>query len=232
MIPKDFLERIRSTENSDIMNKLTFEKAEQTYFCLNYVIKTLESMGHQLHCLEMYAFLRFFVKEILNAPSQAQTLVECKYSRYLNSIGLVNEGNQLYQGLTFNKFFPSEAEERDLIARVQASVVETKNKKSEGTMLEEDKLEEDKQKKRQLIVKEIQIHNLWIELSQELITFGQISKAKQLLNHAFEHAKILNDIDNLSLIELSKAKISFLEGRYVESLEACMRGFSYPKELS
>ena len=134
MIPKDFLERIRSTENSDIMNKLTFEKAEQTYFCLNYVIKTLESMGHQLHCLEMYAFLRFFVKEILNAPSQAQTLVECKYSRYLNSIGLVNEGNQLYQGLTFNKFFPSEAEERDLIARVQASVVETKNKKSEGTM--------------------------------------------------------------------------------------------------
>ena len=87
-IPKDFIERIRTTENTNVMSKITFEKAELTYFYLDYIIRTLEGLGQHLHCLEIYAFVRFFVKEILTTSSQIVPLIECKYARFLFSLGL------------------------------------------------------------------------------------------------------------------------------------------------
>ena len=61
--PKEFTERIKTTENNNIISKYTFEKAELTYSYMVQIIKILESLGHDLHCVEIYAFMRFYVIE-------------------------------------------------------------------------------------------------------------------------------------------------------------------------
>ena len=226
-IPKEFIERIRTTENTNIMSKVTFEKAELTYSYLEHILKTFEGLGHHLHCLEIYSFMRFFVKEILNPTSQITTLIECKYSRFLFSLGLTAEGESIYKNLSFVKFFPNSIERKNLLTKVEASVVGYQPKATNDEDIPQDK----KASKKSNLVKEIHLHQIWIDLAQEFISLGEINKATTLLDFAFDYARILNDIENLGFIEHLRSQIYYFEGKYSEALEASMRGHRYPKSL-
>ena len=81
------IERVKSSEDYNFMGQYVFEKAELTYWYINYVISVFEQSGLNVHCVPFYVFLKFYSKEILN-NSFLQVKVEASFARTLNFLGL------------------------------------------------------------------------------------------------------------------------------------------------
>jgi hypothetical protein len=71
---KEFIEKVKTYEDFNFMGKFLFEKAQLTYTYIDNLIKfflflyrhrIFENAGLQVHCVPLYVFQRFFVKEIL-----------------------------------------------------------------------------------------------------------------------------------------------------------------------
>jgi hypothetical protein len=92
---KDFLEKVVSYEDYNFMGKFLFEKAQLTYTYVNNVIRIFEMYGLHVHCVPLYVFQRFFVKEILGNTFM-QLLIEVKFARCLHVLGFHNEADTIW----------------------------------------------------------------------------------------------------------------------------------------
>ena len=218
--PKDFLEKIKTIDTSDIMSKTAFEKPELTYFYLNQLIKIFENVGLDLQCVEVYVFLRFFAKEILGNVSNISVLVESKYARLVNRIGLASKAEEIYNSAnpSIAKFFPSEQEKKNMLQKIETSVINSEQDAVEG-----------RGGRKAYIIRDIPLYSIWIEFAQELIYRGEVHRAKLLLGNAKEHATILKDTEQLSLVEHLSGKVAYFEGDFIEGLQHLMNGQRYER---
>lgn len=49
------------------------------------------------------------------------------------------------------------------------------------------------------MIQQFKNYELWLDISKELIEFGELSLADELLEESIKHAKVLKDLENIGL---------------------------------
>lgn len=89
---KEFIEKVNSYEDYNFMGKFLFEKAQLTYSYVNELIKIFEQIGLHVHCVPLYVFQRFFVREIL-CNLYLQNLMDLRFARCLHKLNYHSEAD-------------------------------------------------------------------------------------------------------------------------------------------
>ena len=63
-----------------------------------------------------------------------------------------------------------------------------------------------------LVIEMLRIHESWLDYSEELLKWGEFTRAKDLAKEVALHARILQDQDSYSRALLMIAQIAYLEG--------------------
>ena len=73
-----------------------------------------------------------------------------------------------------------------------------------------------------LVIESVKIHEAWLLLGEELVKWGEFSRAKELATEASLHSRILKDPDSYSRSLLTLSTIAFVEGASASSLKIAM----------
>jgi len=82
-----------------------------------------------------------------------------------------------------------------------------------------------------LVVESVRIHEAWCVLAEELIKWGDFSRAKDLATEASLHARILKDADCYAKTLLSLSNIAFVEGSSAQALKIAMMSHAAVRDM-
>jgi len=82
-----------------------------------------------------------------------------------------------------------------------------------------------------LVVESVRIHEAWCVLAEELIKWGEFSRAKDLATEASLHARILKDADCYAKTLLSLSNIAFVEGSSAQALKIAMMSHAAVRDM-
>ena len=126
-LSKEFLEKVVSYEDYNFMGKFLFEKAQLTYTYINKLIDIFELYGLQVHCLPLYVFQRFFVKEILG-NQYLQLLMDVRFARCLHILGFHVEADSVWNQSGAIKFKLNDQEKKHYLSKTESSIIQNKAK--------------------------------------------------------------------------------------------------------
>ncbi|EAR90704.2 hypothetical protein TTHERM_00705200 (macronuclear) [Tetrahymena thermophila SB210] len=217
-----FIEKAKTSEDYTFMGKFLFEKAEVTFTYVNYLINVFESAGLHIHNVPLLVFQRFFAREIIGNQHLAM-LYDMKFVKLLHLLGYHSEAEKI-PAVNQQKLKLTDHERKNYLAKTESSKVLSTTKKAVD--LSEQIIPKPN------LVKEISSYQIWIDLAKELFQIGDLIRAKDLLNEAYKHAKVLSEKESMGEIHLYLGAIQYLEGEYIESLENHMKSHKFIKEIA
>lgn len=84
--------------------------------------------------------------------------------------------------MVIGKLRLSENEKKQLLAKTESSII---TNRSRPTDMAEHNLPQ------AWVISEIQVYEIWNELGKELFNWGEVYRAKEFLNEAYKHAKVV-----------------------------------------
>jgi len=120
------------------------------------------------------------------------------------NLGLKANGLKLLEKVESKKYILTEDERRVQFEKIKA-LSDMSIKEEKAHFLAENLMDP-------LVIETVRIHESWIALSEELVKWGEYTRAKDMATEASLHSRILQDADNYARSLLTLSTIAFVEG--------------------
>eukprot|EP00743_Colponemidia_sp_Colp-15_P007862 GILK01008515.1.p1 GENE.GILK01008515.1~~GILK01008515.1.p1 ORF type:complete len:1815 (+),score=367.08 GILK01008515.1:223-5667(+) len=201
----ELLSRFRETQGPLAINSTSIEKPELTVFYLRQLLTTLEKEGYHLHCGPVLCTLSLLASEVLQSAPLSQ-LASLQLARLLETMQLAEASAQelaqvgsprisLEQRASFEEEFQRHSKHRPRFKESNGGTTAVP-----------------------FTLSTIRIHEMWLEHAKEMLHWGQLSVAKELLAECLRHSRCFQDhaAEAQSLTLLSA--VATVEGDFVQSL--------------
>eukprot|EP00742_Colponemidia_sp_Colp-10_P008157 GILJ01008813.1.p1 GENE.GILJ01008813.1~~GILJ01008813.1.p1 ORF type:complete len:2651 (-),score=491.70 GILJ01008813.1:182-7681(-) len=201
----ELLSRFREAQGPLAINKTSIEKPELTVFYLRQLLTTLEKEGYHLHCGPVLCTLSVLASEVLELAPLAH-LTTLQLARLLETMQLTeasaHELTQVGSLRITNEQRASFEEEFQRHTKHRARY----NEKNGSTTTVP------------LVLSAIRIHEMWLEHAKEMLHWGQLAVAKELLTECLRHSQCFQDhaaeAESLTLL----STVATVEGDIVQAL--------------
>lgn len=139
------------------------------------------------------------------------------------NLGLKQDGVKLYEKVESKRYLLSEEERKVQYEKIKALSDMSLNEEK-AHFLSENAMEP-------LVVESIRIHETWAVLAEELIKWGEFSRAKNLAQEASLHARILKDADCYARALVALSTIAYVEGNSASALKISMMSHTCVRDM-
>jgi len=185
-IPEELVKKAAGHEDKIMIGKWTFVKPELTFHHLKNICDTLEEHYMHLHMIPVLKLLEFFALHVLEVAPLAQVF-QMKLARLLLNLGLEEKGTALKKKIEETPYSLSEEEKKVEYEKIKglrdlSDDINDKNVSFPNVG-----------PKDAVVLETVQIHEVWLLLSEELLKWGDYVRAKVLIKEAYLHSRILKD---------------------------------------
>lgn len=214
-LPEKFIALTATHEDKIMIAKFTFVKPELTFMHLKKLARILEQHYFTLQLVPVLKLIEVFASEVLDDPVQKQT-AELQRARVLFNLGLRDQGTKIVDALV--PYCLTEEERRSQYEKIKELKDERDSLSADMSAIPfSTELKSDP-----LIIESVRIHESWLELSEELLRWGEFARAKAMAKEANLHARILKDQDVFAKSLHVLGQIQYLEGDSAGSLRTAM----------
>jgi hypothetical protein len=217
--PPFFLKKIGEVEDNTFFSKKAFEKPQQFYFYLKYMIdKCMKEYYLHTQCIPLLKFSILFAEYIMNSQ-EMRSIYVLKLKRLLHNIVNTTASSKIEEclkgdifSLNMNNILLSQDkvyQNREDLRKININLDTDNSFLNDSYELNSPIL----------LIDNVKTHHLWIDLASELFYFGYLNMSKEYLEEILFHCLVLKDKSTYIQTRVLQAKIYYCEANFDRSFE-------------